>query len=310
LASVTVAFVLKPDFGATFSRGVQRYLGTAVGVILATAITALLNPGYWTLIVLVGIFAAGIYTFILANYLLFTTSMTALIVFFVAFDGVAEWTAVTDRVLDTLIGGALTLIAYLIFPTWEGERVSARLADLIAADRKYLAGVLGAWVDPATYDPDALHEVRLAGRRARTEAEASVQRAQAEPAKHRGDIDTALDVLASLRRLADGTLALEAVLEDEHARTAHPEVGTLARELDGALAALEAAERDGRRAPPLPPLRAEHDALAAAEPANAPIALETDRMVNAVDTLAHLVKPAPPVRGPSALAARTAGAPS
>ena len=307
---VTVAFVLKPDFGGTFSRGVQRYAGTAIGVILATAITALLNPGYWTLIVLVGIFAVGIYMFILANYLLFATSITALIVFFVAFDGVAEWTAVTDRVLDTVIGGALTLIAYLIFPTWEGERVSGRLADLIGADRKYLVAVLGAWVDPATYDADALHEVRLAGRRARTEAEASVQVAQAEPSKHRGNIDTALDVLASLRRLADGTLALEAVLEDEQARTAHPEVGPLAHELERALIALEAAERDGRRAPPLPPLRAEHDALAAAEPANAPIALETDRMVDAVDTLAHLVKPAPPVRGPSVLAARTAGAPS
>src|SRR4029079_11004307 len=100
---------------------------------------------------------------------------------------------------------------------------------------------------PATYDPDALHEVRLAGRRARTEAEASVQRAQAEPAKHRGDIDTALDVLASLRRLADGTLALEAVLEDEHARTAHPEVGTLARELDGRPSALEAGARQRHR---------------------------------------------------------------
>jgi uncharacterized membrane protein YccC len=180
----------------------------------------------------------------------------------------------------------------------------------MAADRTYLAAVLGAWVDPATYDAGALHEVRLHGRRARTEAEASVQVAQAEPSKHRGDIDAALDVLASLRRLADGTLALEAVLEDEQARTAHPEVGPLAHELERALAALEAAERDGRRPPPLPPLRAEHDALAAAEPANAPIALETDRMVNAVDTLAHLVKPAPPVRGPSVLAARTAGAPS
>ena len=153
---MAVAFVLKPDFGGTFSRGVQRYAGTVIGVILATAITALLNPGYWTLIVLVGIFAVGIYMFILANYLLFATSITALIVFFVAFDGVAEWTAVTDRLLDPLIGGALVLIAYLIFPTWEGERVSGRLADLIGADRKSLAALLGAWVDPATRDADAL----------------------------------------------------------------------------------------------------------------------------------------------------------
>jgi uncharacterized membrane protein YccC len=117
---LTVAFVLKPDFGATFSRGLQRYAGTVIGAVLASAITAVLDPGHWTLVVLVGIFTVGMYTLALANYLLFTTSVTGLIVFFVAFDGVSEWTAVTDRLLDTIIGGALTLAAYWLWPTPTG----------------------------------------------------------------------------------------------------------------------------------------------------------------------------------------------
>jgi uncharacterized membrane protein YccC len=299
---LTVAFVLKPDFGGTFSRGLQRYAGTIIGSVVASAITALLDPGNWTLVVLVGIFAAGIYTFIFANYLLFTTSVTALIVFFVAFDGVSEWTAVTDRLLDTIIGGALTLAAYWLWPTWEGERVSGRLADLIDAHRRYAAVVLNACIDPARYDGDALHDARLSGRRARTEAEASVQVAQAEPQKHRGDIDTDLDVLASLRRLADSTLALEAILEDAPARTARPALRPLAHDLDDALAELAAVERNGG-ALRLPPLRDEHDTLARAEGADSPVAQETDLMVNAVDTLGHLLMR----DGPSAPAVQTAG---
>jgi uncharacterized membrane protein YccC len=302
---LTVAFVLKPDFGATFSRGLQRYAGTIIGAVLASAITALLDPGHWTLVVLVGVFAAGIYTFILANYLLFTTSVTALIVFFVAFDGVSEWTAVPDRLLDTLIGGALTLAAYWLWPTWEGERVSGRLAELIDADRKYAAAVLNACIDPGRYDGDALHDARLNGRRARTEAEASVQVAQAEPRKHRGDIDTDLDVLASLRRFADGALALEAILEDDAARSARPALRSLAHDLDDALAELAAVERNGG-ALRLPGLRAEHDALARAEGADSPVAQETDRMVNAVDTLGHLLTH----DGPSAPSVPTVGVPS
>ena len=289
---LTVAFVLRPDFGSTFSRGVQRYAGTILGAVLATAITALLDPGHATLVVLVAAFTVGIYALLFASYLLFTASMTALVVFLVAFDGVSEWTAVTDRLLDTAIGGALTLAAYRLWPTWEGERVSGRLADLIDANRSYVGAVLSACIDPARYDADALHEARLGGRRARTEAEASVQLAQAEPQKHRGDIDTDLDILASLRRLADGTLALEAVLEDAAARTERPALRPLAHDLDGALAELAAVERNGGRAPRLPALRAEHDALAASEPADSPIAFETDRMVNAVDTLGHLLTPA------------------
>jgi uncharacterized membrane protein YccC len=231
----------------------------------------------------------GIYALLFANYLLFTASMTALIVFFVAFDGVSEWTAVLDRLLDTVIGGALTVAAYLAWPSWEGDKVSARLADLIDADRRYVGAVVGACVDPARYDPDALHTARLAGRRARTEAEASVTIAQAEPRRHRGDIDADLDVLASLRRLADGALGLEACLEDASGRKDRPALGPLARDLDGALAALATTQRNGGTAPGLPALRAEHDALAAKEPADSLVAQETDRMVNAVDTLGHLL---------------------
>jgi uncharacterized membrane protein YccC len=305
---LTVAFVLKPDFGSTFSRGLQRYAGTIVGAVLATAITALLNPGHWTLVVLVGIFAVGIYTFLFANYLLFTTSVTALIVFFVAFDGVAEWTAVTDRVLDTLIGGALTLAAYAVWPTWEGERVSGRLADLVDAQRIYVQAVLEACIDPTRYDGDALHEARLAGRRARTAAEASVAQAQAEPTKHRGDIDADLDILASLRRFADGALALESVLEDDANRAPRRALRRLADDMDKAMAELAACLRDGGRAPRLPPLRADHDALERSERADSPVAQETDRLVNALDTLGHLLTP--PAPAPSAPAAPAVGAPS
>src|SRR5215213_1429054 len=286
---LTVAFILRADYGSTISRGLQRYAGTVIGAILATALTALLDPGDWTLVVLVGIFAAGIYALLFANYLLSTASITALIVFFVAFEGVSEWTAVVDRLLDTAIGGALTVAAYMAWPSWEGDRVSARLADLIDANRRYVSGVIGAWVDPARYDRDALHSARLAARRARTEAEASVQIAQAEPQRHRGDIDLDLDVLAGLRRLADGALALEAGLEDAGARTARPQLGPLAQDLDGALERLAAAERNGGAAPRLPALRADHDALAGAEQADSLVAQETDRMVNAVDTLGHLL---------------------
>jgi uncharacterized membrane protein YccC len=286
---LTVAFVLRADYGSTVSRGLQRYAGTVLGAVLATALTAFLDPGDWTLVVLVGIFAVGIYALLFANYLLFTTSMTALIVFFVAFDGVSEWTAVVDRLLDTAIGGALTVAAYMAWPSWEGDRVSARLADLIDADRRYLSAVIGAWVDPARYDRDALHTARLAARRARTEAEASVQIAQAEPQRHRGDIDLDLDVLAGLRRLADGALALEAGLEDAAARTARPQLGLLAQDLDGALERLAAAERNGATAARLPALRADHDALAGVEQADSLVTQETDRMVNAVDTLGHLL---------------------
>lgn len=43
--ALTITFVLKPDFGSVFSRAVQRALGTAVGLVLATVVLAEVPAG-------------------------------------------------------------------------------------------------------------------------------------------------------------------------------------------------------------------------------------------------------------------------
>ena len=118
---LTVIFVLRPDFGATFTRGLQRYAGTAIGVVLATLVAASLKPGDWVETVLIGVFSWVCYAFLFANYAIFTAAVTALIVFFVSLEGVRTYTAVVDRAADTAIGGALALGAFLFWPTWEGK---------------------------------------------------------------------------------------------------------------------------------------------------------------------------------------------
>jgi uncharacterized membrane protein YccC len=286
---LTVVFVMRPDYGSTFSRGLQRYAGTVIGAVVATALTVLLDPGDWTLAILVAIFAAILYATLFAQYAIFTAAITAMIVFFVAFDGVREWAAVTDRLLDTAIGGALSLIAYVVFPTWEGDRVQSRIAELIDADRRYCSAVLEGWVDPSRCDPDAVRDARRAGRRARTAAELSVEQARAEPERHRGDISADRGLLASARRLADGALALEAALEDERVRQPRPALAPLAHDVDAALSGLVSAEREGGTPGPLPVLRGEFDALAKAEPPGSLVVQETDRMVNAIGTIEHLL---------------------
>ena len=44
---MTIAIVLKPDFGSTFSRGVLRLGGTFIGVVFATALFHILPQSLW-----------------------------------------------------------------------------------------------------------------------------------------------------------------------------------------------------------------------------------------------------------------------
>ena len=288
---LTVLFVLRPDFGSTFTRGLQRYVGTALGVVLATLITAALHPGPYALAALITVLSFAFCAFLFANYGLFTLSITAFIIFFVAYAGVHdEFATALDRLLDTTIGATITLGIYALWPTWERALLPDTTADLIEADRAYVHALLGSWFDGGT-DRDAVATARARARLARTNTEASVQRALLEPEIRRAQFgtDRATGILTSMRRFADGALALEAYFEDE-LPPAPPVARTLADQLDATLAELAAAAREHRAPSDLPPLRETQQELAALVGPAAPLAEETDRMVNSLAIAAHVLE--------------------
>ncbi|HEY1592533.1 MAG TPA: FUSC family protein [Solirubrobacteraceae bacterium] len=296
---LTVLFVLRPDFGSTFTRGLQRYIGTAAGVVLATVIAAAFHPGPYALAALSTVLAVGIFAFLLSNYGLFTVSVTAFIVFFVAFGGIPEYKVALQRLLATVIGATLTLGFYALWPTWERSTLPDTLAELTDADRGYLNALLTCWLDPATQDRDAIRAARGLARLARTNAEAAVQRALDEPSGNRTMLGTtqATSLLASLRRMVDGALALEAYLDDARA-PAPREAGLLAGQLDAALVELADATRRHRPPGPLPPLRETQQELSARVGATAPLAEETDRIVNSVVIAADVLARSAPSASP------------
>jgi uncharacterized membrane protein YccC len=299
---LTVLFILRPDFGSTFTRGLQRYIGTAAGAVLATLLAAALHPGPYVLAALATVLAVGIFAFLLANYALFTVSVTAFIVFLVSFGGSPEYVTALHRLVASVIGATLTLACYALWPTWERVTLPDTTAELIEGDRAFLGAVLACWLDPATADRDQMRRARAQARVARTNTEAAVQRALDEPAGTRSGFRTAqaTGVLASLRRLADGGLSLEAYLEDD-VSPAPSEARVLAEQLDTALAELGRAEREHRAPATLPPLRETQQQLSARVGSKSPLAEETDRIVNSVAIAADVLMRKPPPRRPKAV---------
>ncbi len=296
---LTTLVVLRPDFSATFTRGLSRVGGTLLGAGLATAITVLLHPGPVLLTVLVVVLAWGTYAFFQANYAAFSLCVTALVVFLLAFVGLPEDDAVVYRLVDTFIGGALALVIFAAWPTWERRFVSDRLAELLERQSEYGTAILNAYAagDPsAGGDPTRRRAAFDAARLARSDAEASVDRWLEEPARSgRLEPVTAVGVLAAVQRYAHAVLALDARLADH--RGATPAAAELASQLDDALQRLAGMIR-GEPAAPLPPLRDAQLALAAATDGVSPgrdhisaalLVAETDRMVDAVNTIGYLL---------------------
>lgn len=296
---LTTLVVLRPDFSATFTRGLARVGGTILGAGLATVIAAVLRPGPVLLTVLVVILAWFTYAFFQANYAVFSLSVTALVVFLLAFVGLPEGDAVVYRLVDTLLGGALALLAFAAWPTWERRFVSDRLAELLERQSAYGNAVLNAYAaTPRTGgDPASMRAAFDAARLARSNAEASVDRWLDEPARS-GTLEpvTAVGVLAAVQRYAHAVLTLNARLA-EH-RSAVPAAGELAAELDAALSRY-AGQIRGEAAETAPALRDAQLAFAARAATNpdqvsaALLTAETDRMVDAVNTIGYLLNGKP-----------------
>ena len=83
---VAAATTLRPEFGATFTRGTERALGTCVGVGLAGAIAVALHPTGAVTIVLVGLLGWAGYAVFPASFALGFAFITALVVFLLNVD--------------------------------------------------------------------------------------------------------------------------------------------------------------------------------------------------------------------------------
>ena len=111
---LTVAIVLKPDYGSVFARALQRGIGTIVGAV-AGAVLLIVVHGLWLLIPF-SILAALLPYGRSRNYGLLATFLTPLVVVLIDLLAPAGWRLAEDRLIDTLIGCAIVL--FIGFAPW------------------------------------------------------------------------------------------------------------------------------------------------------------------------------------------------
>jgi uncharacterized membrane protein YccC len=205
---MTTLIVLQPEFGGTLSLAVQRTIGTAAGAVIAGLLLATLHgTRALEFAVLVLLFAA---LFVQRRrYGLGVTFLTPLIVLLLATSIGDPWTDTLDRVMDTIAGAAVGIIAgYFLWPQWERERLPAQLARAIRANRDYMVHVFAALGGERV--PSGIGEFRRQAEIATGNAEAGFQRLLSEPRIQRGRIARAFAIVTYVQRLERHLIALAA----------------------------------------------------------------------------------------------------
>ncbi len=291
---MTIAIVLKPDFSATFSRGVLRLAGTLAGLILSTTLFYALPASIGAEIAQIALLAFVLRCFGGANYGIAVIAITALVVLLFAVTGVSPAEVVAARGLNTVAGGALALFAYWIWPTWERTQVPEAMAQMLDAYRRYFQAVRQGYFKPQPTTAQELDRARVAGRLARTNLEASVDRAIGEPGTSAESARLLNAMLAASHRLGHAMMALESGVSRRHGLPARSAFRTLSDRIEVTLHSLAAALRGSPlTAAELPNLREDHLALVrsgdSAVEQYAFVNVETDRMVNSLNTLSEEV---------------------
>jgi uncharacterized membrane protein YccC len=215
-APLTAVMVMRPDFSQTYGRSVARLCGTLVGVGVATGVVRAADPGTYVSAGIAVLCAFGMFLVMRTGYAAASVFISAYVVFLLGTGG-EDWDqTVPQRVLLTLLGGLLAMLAYAVYPAWETPRLHHRLADWLLADSRYAAAVLDRYADPA--DTADVRRALLGSRDARIAWREALKKAKHEPVRSRVlSRDTAEEAGRALAQAGRVAMLIEAHLPEYRA---------------------------------------------------------------------------------------------
>lgn len=145
---LTIALIMRASYAITRQRRNDRLIGTLLGCAVAALLIPVLPP---TAVIVVIILCVGIaHAFATVKYRVtsFAASLMALLLLQLL---EPQTFFVTDRIVDTLIGAALSIAFARVLPSWEWNDLPRLVAELIAADRAFAAAALIVDPDDAAY---------------------------------------------------------------------------------------------------------------------------------------------------------------
>ncbi|WP_281848041.1 FUSC family protein [Olleya namhaensis] len=135
---LTIIVIMRPNYGLTKARSKNRIIGTIIGAIIATTII-LITKNTTVYLVLAIVSLTFAFSLIQQSYKVGAAFITLHIVFVYALIDPDAFTVVQYRVIDTVIGAIIAVIAnYLLFPSWEYKNLDTVLATVITSNSNYL----------------------------------------------------------------------------------------------------------------------------------------------------------------------------
>ena len=138
---LTIVVIMRPSYGLTKDRSVDRIVGTLIGAVIAIGIVLLTqNTIVYSVLAFVSLILA--FSLIQQNYKSAAALITISIIFVYSFLNPNAFEVIQYRVIDTVIGATVAVVAnYIILPSWEADSLKAILSDAIHKNKLYVFAV-------------------------------------------------------------------------------------------------------------------------------------------------------------------------
>jgi len=188
---LTVAIILKPDYGSVFVRAVQRGAGTILGAVLSAVILAVVPYGPWLLLPF-GVLAALLPYAKARSFGLTATFLTPFVVLLIDLLAPGGWRLAEARAVDTVLASAVVLlVGYAPWPSAWQAHLSGQFAGSLRAVCAYMDEALVATAAlrsarassrELVTQPDRRSRLRRRAYRSLSNLRAEFQRTMSEPA--------------------------------------------------------------------------------------------------------------------------------
>ncbi len=139
---LTIVVIMKPDFGATKLRSLQRVAGTILGGLVAIGIIKLVDDQR-IILALLFIFSFITYSFISVNYAIGVIFITPYALLLFDLIDASNLNLAGIRMLDTFVGGSIVYITNMIIPPlWQYQKMPPLMENMLNTAIKYFSEVM------------------------------------------------------------------------------------------------------------------------------------------------------------------------
>ncbi len=199
--ALTMIIVIQPYYGATRKKGIERTIGTVAGIVLGGVVMLLPLPhqAFVGLLVVISFLVAY---FLRNNYKVGVFFVTVMMVVMMQISKQGSWELIGWRLLSTLIGAALAIVAsYVFWPVWEEQRFPALFSNAIEQNRQYLKQVI-AYFNKQLPAGESWYKSRRLAEAANNDVFACVQRMYEEPQNVQRQVDLSFAKVGACIRIA------------------------------------------------------------------------------------------------------------